>query len=418
MPSTDLDSPRRARPRLSPAQSLVLLGAILITFLAASTAPSPLYALWREAWGFSALTLTLVFASYAFAQLTTLLVFGALSDHIGRRPVLVAALVIEIASTVLFRQAASVEWLFAARVAQGLATGIATAVLSAALLDVHRERGALLASVSPLAGMALGALGAGALAEFAPAPTQLVFEILLAVLVLQTLLVLRLPETAPPVPGAWDSLKPRLALPRRARAAFMAMLPINTMLWALGGFYSSLGPSLVRIVTGRHSPMLGGAAVAALVLSGAVAILAARRTEPRRTLQAGVWGLLLGISVTLAGVQAHATAAFFVGSVVAGLGFGAGFTGAVRSLVPLAKAHERAGTMATFYVACYLAFAVPAIAAGLAAGRFGLEATALGYGALLVALGAVALTLAPRPEPESEPAASSLYLLTMAPPLD
>jgi MFS family permease len=400
----DTSGAGRPRSRLSPAWSLALLAAIFVTFLAASTAPSPLYALWREAWGFSALTLTLVFASYAFALLAALLVFGALSDHVGRRPVLVAALAVEIASTALFRQAASVEWLFAARVLQGLATGVATAALSAALLDLNRERGALLASVSPLAGMALGALGAGALAEFAPAPTRLVFEVLLAVLVLQTLLALRLPETSTPLPGAWDSLKPRLALPRRARATFAALLPINTALWALGGFYSSLGPSLARIVTGRHSPTLGGAAVTALVLSGAVAVLVARRREPRRALRTGAWGLLLGVGVTLAGVQAHATAVFFAGTAIAGLGFGAGFNGAVRSLVPLAEAHERAGTMATFYVASYLAFAVPAIAAGLAAGRFGLQAASLGYGALLVALGVFSLALAARPAPRPAPA--------------
>ena len=90
-------------------------------------------------------------------------------------------------------------------------------------------------------------------------------------------------------------------------------------------------------------------------------------------------------------MQLHSIAAFFVGSVIAGLGFGAAFNGTLRSLVPLAEAHERAGLMSTFFVLCYLAFSVPAIAAGLLAGRIGLQAASIGYGLLLVALGSIAL---------------------------
>ena len=97
--------------RLSRAAALWLYASILVTYLAASTAPSPLYALYREAWGFSTLTLTLVFASYAFALLAALLVFGALSDHRGRREVIIGSMVLEFASLLAFRHASSVEWL-------------------------------------------------------------------------------------------------------------------------------------------------------------------------------------------------------------------------------------------------------------------------------------------------------------------
>ena len=389
--------PGAATPgRMSRGAALWLNASIMVTYFAASTAPSPLYALYREAWGFSALTLTFVFASYAFALLAALLVFGALSDHRGRREVVIAALVIEFASLLLFRHADSVAWLVAARIAQGVATGIATSALSAGLQDIHRERGALLNSVSPLFGMALGALGAGALAEFAPAPTRLVFDVLLAILAVQTLAALRLPETVSRRPGALASMRPQLAVPARAWPTLWQVLPVNTAQWALGGFYASLGPSLARIVTGSHSPTLGGGVVAALVLSGAVAVLFVRTRPARAALAGGAAALVIGLSVTLAGVQAHSTVAFFAGSVIAGLGFGAAFNGTLRSLVPLAEAHERAGLMSTFFVLSYLAFSLPAMAAGLFAGRFGLQAASLGYGVLLVALAAIALALMAR----------------------
>ncbi len=386
----------RTPGRMSPAAALWLNTSLLVTYLAASTAPSPLYALYREAWGFSALTLTLVFSTYAFALLAALMFFGALSDHRGRREVVIAALVLEFAALVAFRGASSVEWLFAARALQGAATGIATAALSAGILDIDRARGSLLNSIAPMLGMGVGALGAGALAAYGPQPTRLVFDVLLAILALQALATPWLPETVSRRPGALASMKPQLAVPARAWPTLWQVLPVNTAQWALGGFYSSLGPSLARIVTGRQSTLLGGAVVATLVLSGAVAVLAVRGRPARLALAGGTAALVLGVGVTLAGVQWHATAAFFAGSVISGLGFGAGFNGTLRSLVPLAEAHERAGLMSTFYVLSYLAFSLPAIAAGLLAGHIGLQAASVGYGLLLVALGCIALAMMAR----------------------
>jgi len=382
-----------ASGRLARPAALWLQASILVTYLAASTAPSPLYALYREAWGFSALTLTLVFSTYAFTLLAALLVFGALSDFRGRREVIIISLGLEFASLLVFRHADSVGWLVAARAVQGVATGIATSVLSAGMQDLHRERGALLNSIAPLLGMGAGALGAGALAQFAPAPTRLVYDVLLAILAAQTLAAFWLPETVSKRAGALAAMRPQLVVPKRARATLWQVLPVNTAQWALGGFYASLAPSLARIVTGLHSPLLGGSVVAALVLSGAVAVLLVRTRPARVALAGGTVALVLGLGVTLAGVQWHSTAAFFAGSLVAGLGFGSAFNGTLRSLVPLAEPHERAGLMSTFFVLSYLAFSVPAIAAGLGAGRVGLQAASLGYGLLLVALAGIALAL-------------------------
>jgi hypothetical protein len=391
-----LASTAPASGRLARPAALWLQASILVTYLAASTAPSPLYALYREAWGFSALTLTLVFSTYAFTLLAALLVFGSLSDFRGRREVIIVSLVLEFASLLVFRHADSVGWLIAARAVQGVATGIATSVLSAGMQDLHRERGALLNSIAPLLGMGAGALGAGALAQFAPAPTRLVYDVLLAILAAQMLAAFWLPETVTRRAGALAAMRPQLAVPRRARATLWQVLPVNTAQWALGGFYASLAPSLARIVTGLHSPLLGGAVVAALVLSGAVAVLVVRTRPARVALAGGTVALVLGLGVTLAGVQWHSTAAFFAGSLIAGLGFGSAFNGTLRSLVPLAEPHERAGLMSTFFVLSYLAFSVPAIAAGLVAGRVGLQAASLGYGLLLVVLAGIALAMMAR----------------------
>jgi hypothetical protein len=380
-----------AARQLSSHASLWLLASILMAFLAASSAPSPLYALYRHAWGFSALTLTVVFAVYAFALLGALLVFGSLSDYRGRREVILLALGLEIGALVLFLNADSIATLVGARALQGLATGLLTSALSAALIDIDRAHGALVNSVAPMVGMGLGALGTSVLVQFAPAPTKLVFDVLLVVFIVQAAAVWFLPETVRRRPGAWRSLLPRIAIAPQARATLWQILPVNTAQWALGGFALSLGPSLARIVSGDQSPLMGGLAIAALVLTSAAAILLVRARAPRSVLIGGTVVLALGMAVTLAGIALYSAPAYFTGTVIMGAGFGAGFNGSLRSLVGLARPEQRGDLMAGFFTLSYLAFSLPAIAAGLAVGQVGLHATAVGFLTAILVLALVAL---------------------------
>src|SRR5207248_3538921 len=110
-----------------------VLGALLF----ASSVPSPLYVVYQREWGFSAITLTSVFAVYALALLGALLVVGSISDHVGRRPTLLAALAVEIVAMLAFAGASGVRWLLVARILQGVATGTALGAISAALLDLQ-----------------------------------------------------------------------------------------------------------------------------------------------------------------------------------------------------------------------------------------------------------------------------------------
>lgn len=366
--------------------SLWFLAITLLSFLAASTAPTPLYHLYQEQLQFSAAILTLVFAVYALSLLVALLTVGSLSDHLGRKPVIFTAVLLNIVAMLLFIQADSVGWLISARVLQGFATGMATAVLSATLLDTDRQQGPLINSVAPLIGMALGSMGCGLLAEFAPAPLHLTYWLLLVLFVMQALYVWRLPETVSRQPGAWASLRPTLHVPVQARSTLWRVLPLNTATWALGGFYASLAPSLVRTATGSTSNLIGGATVAVLTLTGALMIFILRNWPAGRALQLGAGSLATGVALILLGAHGASLPLFFLGTLVAGCGFGAGFLGALRSVVPLALPHERAGLMSAYYVLSYLAFCLPALLAGNLARNFGLVATTEGYGVVLILL--------------------------------
>jgi MFS family permease len=372
--------------------SLIFLAITLLGFLAASSAPTPLYHLYQEHMQFSPAMLTLIFGVYAFSLLAALLVVGSLSDYLGRRPVIFVALLLNMLAMLLFINAESVAWLIGARLIQGFATGMATSVLGAALLDFDRQQGPLITSVAPLLGMACGAMGCGLLAEFAPMPLQLTYWILLALFVLQALYLWRLAESVSPQPGAWRSLRPTLHVPVQARRALWLILPLDLAAWAVGGFYLSLAPSLVRAATGSTSNLIGGALVAVLTLTGALSIYTLRNRAADMMLRLGASLLVLGLALVLIAVHTASLPLFFVGTLITGSGFGSGFLGALRSIMPLALPHERAGLMSAFYVLSYLAFSLPSLLAGNLTGLYGLIPTTNGFGAVLIlmAVGALA----------------------------
>lgn len=376
---------------LSPRAALLLKAALLLVFMGASSVPSPLYALYRQAWGFSAVALTGVFAVYAFGMLASLLTVGSLSDHVGRRPVILGAVLLELLSLLLFLFADSVGMLVAARLLQGIATGAALSALGAALIDSDRHLAPLLNSAVPMLGMAVGALGSSLLVAYAPAPLHTVYAVVIALLLALGWAARRLPELVTLRPGALASMRPQVAVAPSARRAFVLVLAIDVAVWALGGFFLSLGPTLARQVTGVQSPVVGGLLLATLTLSGALGSLTLRNLAARRLMRIGAVALFVGLGLVLLAVAKGSAWLIFAGTALAGLGFGVGFLAALRTVMPTVGPEQRATLMAAFLVLSYCAFSLPALAAGFAVGRFGLTATAEVYGLLLMVLAAVAL---------------------------
>ena len=380
--------------RLSRPAAFWSVAVLLVLMLAASGVPSPLYRVYQAEFGFSSGVLTTVFGIYAFALLVSLLVVGGLSDHVGRRPVLIVAFLLESAAMVLFLVADGVGWLLAARVVQGLATGALTSTLGAALLDLQRRDrplAAFLNSTSPGLGLSLGAVGAGLLVQLVPAPTDWVFGVLTVVFVLAAVGTWLLPESSPRSPGAAASLRPRVHVPPRHRRPFLVALPVLVAAWALGGLYASLGPSLVATVFGIDNHLVGGLLILALNGTGIVGSLALRTSPPARALLVGSLIFTVGVAGTVASLFATSAALLFVAAVVTGFGFGASFMGAVASITDGVAPGHRAGLLAAIFVVGYLAFSLPAIAAGIAVGEIGLTRTTEIYGAVVVVLALLAI---------------------------
>jgi MFS family permease len=376
------------------------VAVLLVLMLAASGVPSPLYRVYQQEFGFSSGVLTTIFGIYALALLVSLLVVGGLSDHVGRRPVLVLAFLLEAVSMVLFLASDGVGWLLAARVVQGLATGALTSTLGAAVLDLQsRERplGAFINSASPGLGLSLGAVGAGLLVQFVPSPTEWVFAVLTVVFVLASAgTFIFLPETSARLPGTLASLRPRVHVPPANRPAFLVAMPVLVAAWALGGLYASLGPSLLVDVFGIDNHLAGGLLILALNGTGVLGSLALGKAAPERSLVVGALIFAVGVAGTVASLFADSVTALFVAAVVTGFGFGASFLGAVSTITAGVASGHRAGLLASIFVVGYLAFSIPAIAAGIAVGGIGLERTAEIYGVVVIVLAigaATALTL-------------------------
>ena len=393
--------PARRALRLRATAAFWLQASIGLAFLAGSSVPTPLYGVYQARWGFSAITTTVVFGIYAIAVLSALLTLGSLSDRIGRRAVLLGATLAQAVVMLIFATATGVPSLIVARVLQGLATGSAMGAVGAAMLDIDPVRGPLANGLAPIAGTALGGLGAGFLVQYLPYPLHLSYLVLLVVFVALAIGVYLMPETvtAPTARRGHrregvtaQSLRPRLAVPPAARRPLLLATPMLVAAWAIAGFYGSLGPALVRLVTGSHSALLGGLGYSLVGASAVLAMFALRSASPRRFMLVGTIATLLGVGLTLVAVDSSSLLLLFLGTAGAGVGFGAGFQGAIRAVLPFASPTDRAGVLSTVYVISYLALGVPAVMAGwLVVHGGGLAVTARQYGLTVVALAAISL---------------------------
>jgi len=378
--------------RLPATAAFYLQLSIVVFFLASSSAPTPLYALYQARWGFSPITVTVVFGVYAVAVLAALLTVGSLSDHVGRRPVLLAAIIVQAAAMLVFATAGDVPALLAARIVQGLATGAAVGALGAGLVDLNKSTGTIANAVGPMTGTAVGGLLSGLLVQYLPAPAHLVYLVLFVVFLLQAAGVALMPESSSRTGGALASLRPRFGLPAAVRGPVLAAAPALIAVWALAGFYGSLGPALVRLLSGSGSPVLGGLALFVLAASGSLAVLLLRTARPQTLMLVGNAALIAGVAITLLAIARSSTGTFFVGTAIAGVGFGGGFQGAIRTVLPLAAPHERAGILSIVYVISYLALGLPAVIAGvLTVHGGGVLTTAREYGAAVMVLSVLAL---------------------------
>ena len=372
---------------------LLVLANVLL--MASASAPSPIYPLYQQRWGFSVTIVTVVFAVYVAGLLGALLTVGSLSDHVGRRPVLVASLLVAAASTAILWAADGVALLLLARVVQGVATGMATGALAAGLVEFspadRPHLGPTMTAVGTSFGLAAGGGVVGLLVQVTPRPDADVFPVLTLAFLVLAALVLAIPETVDRRAGALAALRPRVRVPREARREFLLAVPAIVAGWSVTGLFLALTPSLVNDVLHVRFGAAGGLSIAVLFLANSAGGLWAARYPAGAATLLGAVLLTLGAASLAVALTVASPAVFVSGSIIAGLGVGLTFNGTLRAIGRATSAQSRSEVFSAAYVVSYAALSIPSVAAGLAVPSLGLPITGYLY---IVFVGALSLSAA------------------------
>jgi MFS family permease len=366
-----------------------LLASVFTATMLGTTLPTPLYVIYQAQWHVSAAIVTVTFAVYAAAVMATLLLAGRSSDQAGRKPVLAVALGASALSTVLFILAPDVGAVIAARIVSGLSAGLMTGTATAALTELvpasASRRASLAATAANMGGLGLGPLIAGLLAQYAPHPTVLVFEVYLAVLAAAGLCLFGVPETVRP------RRRPAfrftgLGLPAQGRGEFVAAGAAAFSAFSLLGLFSALAPTFVGGVLHEGSHAIQGAVVFLLLAVGTLTQLALARFNSRRVVMAGLVLFLAALGLIVAALAQADMALFLAGTVVGGVAVGAVFLGSLATANRLAPPERRGQAISAYFVACYCGLIIPVVGVGVASEFIGDFAAVLALSILLAAL--------------------------------
>jgi MFS family permease len=378
----------------------LILTVAFFALLLGSNLPTPLYAVYRERFGFSSAVLTLVFATYMVVLVPTLLACGQLSDRIGRKRVIASGLVAAAVGLGLFAAAKGTAWLFAARAVQGLSVGMVTGAATAGLVELepHGDRGraALYAVLVQGGGSSAGPLLAGALAQWAPEPRVLCYLVALVLALVAAAAVTTIPEPAPPG-GRWRFQRP--SVPFDIRGGFWRASLTATTVWMVAALYLSVVPSYAsKLLDTGNLALLGAIAGSLLAASCAAQWIASRRDGAAGAQPLGLALVAAGLAALVLAFPLHSLAALFASALLGGAGHGLAFLGAQADINELAPIERRGEVTAAFISCIYIGVATSAIGVGLLSTALSLRAAVTIFAAVVgaTAIAAIAWHLARR----------------------
>ncbi|MCX4985329.1 MFS transporter [Streptomyces sp. NBC_00572] len=386
----------------------LLAGAVFVVCMAGTTLPTPLYPLYQEKFGFSELTVTVVYAVYAFGVIGVLLLAGNASDTVGRRPTLLCGLGFAAASAVCFLLADTVGWLYAGRLLSGLSAGLFTGAATAYVMELAPAGGAsratLVATAANMGGLGCGPLLAGLLAEYAPDPLVLPFAVHLGLVAISVVVLLWLPETVRERRGP-AAVRPQLpALPPQVRAVFVPAAIAAFVGFALFGVFTSVSPAFLARYLHVDNHAVSGLIVALAFFASTAGQLAVDRVGVTRSLPLGCAVLFGGLVLLGAALYTDLLALVVLAAVVGGVGQGLAFRAALSSVAAAAPPDRRAAVISTLFVVAYTGISIPVIGVGLLADPLGLEGAGLVFIAcMLVLVASAAAYLIRRPVPAKGP---------------
>lgn len=383
------------RAELEGGAALAAVAALLGVAFGLSTVVTPLYVVYQQKFGFSQITLTLIYAAYAIGNVAALLCFGPLSDTVGRRLAALVAIVILFAATLVFLFAGGVASLYVARILSGLGVGVASGTANAWLAELvgggERTRAATIGTSSNFLGLGIAAFSSGLLAQYAPWPLHLPFLIYLVVLCAVALLVWSTHETVASRPTN-VSIRPKLSVARDIRAQFVAPAITGFGLMAMVGFYAALMPSILwhDLHIGSHAA--AGALLFELAIVVSLVIVATQGVESRCAM---LWSLGLMIPAAAGVVVAQASASLWVmlvATATVGISAGLGYRGSLQVVNRIAPENERAAVVSSYFICCFIGNALPVIGVGVLASLTNMTVADIAFAGLIAIFAVIALT--------------------------
>jgi MFS family permease len=358
--------------------------ALIATFATVGSTV-PLFNVYRAQDGFSNAGISVAVVVYSAATLGTLLVLGRLSNHVGRRPVSIASLVLLVLGCALLLNVDGIGILITGRLLLGLGAGLASSSLTSYIVDTAPAKPAWLASVASsqtvMLGLAVGAVASGALVQFAPWPRQLIYLVDIAALVVSIVLVVLSPETVRRKPGARRSLLPSVRVPARVRHLIPVTAAVLLSTWAVGAFYQAFVPALVENQLRTASPLILGLVFASYMASSAFGAPLGGRFSTATAQRVGMAAFLVGMIGVIAAIATGTLPLFIVSTILAGAAQGVAISAATRGLLAGSTIDDRAPTFSVIYLISYSGATIPALIAGQLSNILSLSQIVLGYGA-------------------------------------
>lgn len=389
------DAMRTRRVELRDTAALAAVGMLLATAFGLSTLITPLYLIYQQAFGFSQVTLTLIYAAYAIGNVAALLLFGRVSDRAGRRVTALSAIVVLIIAALAFLFARGITSLYVGRILSGLGIGIASGTGNAWLAELvgkaYNGRAAIIGTSTNFIGLGIAALLSGLLAQYAPWPLQLSFVVYLVAACAVGALIWLTRETVQHPDRGQIEIRPKLALPRKIQAQFVAPAITGFGLMALVGFYASLMPAILSHDLHIENRAAGGALLFELAIVVALIIVATQTLASRSSM---LWSLALMIPAATAVVVAQVSASLWVmlaATAVVAISAGLGYRGSLQVVNEIAPADQRAAVVSTYFVCCFIGNALPVIGVGVLSSLTNTTVADIAFSCMIAAFAAVAL---------------------------
>ena len=375
--------------------------SMLMAF-AASATPIPLYDIYRRADGLTYSDLSLTAVVYFIGAVTALLVFGRISNHLGRKPVTFLVFILSALASIILLDVSSAWPLIIGRLLLGLACGLASSAIAAYVVDSAplspNWLGAAVVANSPMVGLTLGGLVSGALVDYGPYPKMLCYFVVLGGLAICSLLVAFGKETVTRTPGLVSSLKPSFTMPQTDRRLYPIAACTFVATWALGAFFQAFGPSIASSQLGSDSTLTAAIVLASYLLPTAIGGPLTARFTPANAQRIGMVVFTLAVFGLLASLKASMIGPFLFASAIAGIAQGAIVTGSIRSLLQGVSPKDRAGVLSLIYATSYTGAAVPSFIAGQLSHFMDLFEIAVCYGVLALIACIIILLFARNPQ--------------------